>query len=215
MQGQAPRESPSSNCSHQGLIPRPDSALPWAGPLPMTTRLSVKDSLYGYPTRASTGAGIAPSRYVFSAPTTSRRIGRPVKTILRRLRGALGNALVWGGLWFVGTFVLYVGLIVLAGNGTPFEVDVQWILLKICGIHGVVGFITGGAFSAYVAGTYRVRRIEDLSPTRCALGGARVAIPIGILFRIWLRYESGWGLLPLHEVTRPMVIAAVFGGLTG
>lgn len=138
-----------------------------------------------------------------------------MKNILRRLRGALGNALVWGGMWFVGTLVLYAGLIALAGNGRPLTVDLLSTLLMVCGIHGVVGFITGGAFSAYVAGTFRGRRIEDLSPARFALGGALVAIPIRILFRIWLRFESGWGMLPLHEVTRPMVIAAVFGGLTG
>ena len=44
----------------------------------------------------------------------------------------------------------------------------------------VVGFVTGGAFSLYVATAFRDERVQDLRPARFALGGGLVAVLLSL-----------------------------------
>ena len=188
----------------------------------MTTRLSVKDSVYGYPAGPSTGAGVAPSRYVFSAPTTSRRIDHPVKTILRRLRGILGSVVAWGSAWFAGGLVFYLtfALIVTARRsrwdlwGIP---EFWYSFFWVAGSTAVIGAITGGAFAVYIAANFRNKRLQDLSPFRLALGGGLVTILLRLLFLTTETLESARNLygVGLDSLWPSLAIYGLAGAATG
>ena len=138
-----------------------------------------------------------------------------MKIILRRLRGALGNALVWGGMWFGSTFALLLGPYFLGSGRTDLSWQVLRVLFEASLLIGLVGFVTGSAFSAYVASAFRDRKIEDLSPARFALGGSLVPIPIILLLKMWLSAAMGDGWIFMSELVVPVTFAATLGALTG
>ena len=134
-------------------------------------------------------------------------------TILQRLRGALGNALVWGGAWFGAGFFLSTGLYLFRrGLGAmPWQLFLEGALRDARAL-GLVGFLTGGAFAVYVAAAFRNRRIEEVSAARFALGGALVAV---LLSLIGFGLFTGYDALLIQDVLLPVSVAAAFGGLTG
>ena len=136
-----------------------------------------------------------------------------MKNILRRLRGALGNALIWGGVWSGATFTVWAGSMIL--YNVPLSLGVLTGAIAFSAFQGAIGFVTGGAFSAYVAGTFRERRIEDLSPGRFALGGALVAIPFALLLQIWTSSVLGFEWIFMSQLITPALSSAALGGLTG
>jgi len=138
-----------------------------------------------------------------------------VRTILRRIKGALGNALTWGAMWFGATFALLAVVNFLAdGRVVPFwELLPSMVLLS--GWNALVGFITGGAFATYIAGNFRGRRIEDLSPGRFAVGGSLIAVPLTLVVVIWARVGAISELPLLQDLYMPMLLSAALGGFTG
>ena len=131
-----------------------------------------------------------------------------MKTILRRIRGALGNAFVWGGAWTVAS-VLWIGWILVKGliftpelvAATDWGSSQIWrAVLGIIGFTAAVGAGTGVAFSTYVAANFRRKNLEDLSPVRTALGGGLVTLLVGLVIYTALGAPSGIGfndVLPL------------------
>ena len=115
-------------------------------------------------------------------------------SLFRKIRGALGNAVVWGVGWFgVGLALLTVASV---GGLLPLVTTVGDVL-RLAGYVGAAGFATGGAFSLYIAIAYRNRTLADIRPGRFALAGAVIAGAASIVV--------GGAVLP----------AAALGGLTG
>ena len=132
-----------------------------------------------------------------------------MSNIRRRLRGIVGNAVVWGIGWgllgFVTTFAL--GL-------TGVIERVWWLDAVGMGIRiGVVGGIAGAAFSAFIALAYRGRRIQDISPLRFGIGGALVSA-VGLpLFMQTMNVLSGDGPVPWQHIRGDVLMLAAFGGV--
>ncbi|MEJ2289419.1 MAG: hypothetical protein P8Y02_12415 [Deinococcales bacterium] len=131
-----------------------------------------------------------------------------MKTILRRIRGALGNAAVWGGAWTVAS-VLWIGWILVKGliftpelvAATDWGSSQIWLaLLGFIGYTAVIGAGTGIAFSTYLAANFRRKTLEDLSSMRTALGGGLVTLLVGLVIYMALGAPAGIGfddVLPL------------------
>lgn len=128
---------------------------------------------------------------------------------IRRLRAALGNALVWGAGWSAAAFVVMV-VMRLAGAGDDMS------LLHMIGMavkFGVWGTIVGGVFSAVIGLWYRGRRLSEISVLRFAIGGAVITGVFVPLFMQAMNLLSGDGLVPWSLVNDDAVITAVFGGV--
>jgi hypothetical protein len=97
---------------------------------------------------------------------------------LRRIRGAIGMAFVWGVAWSGAGFMLAVV--------TRFKADAPFPI-----IFGVFGFIAGGIFSAVLALTEGRRRFDQMSLPRFATWGAVGGVLLSVVF---VRVASfGWG----------------------
>jgi hypothetical protein len=74
-----------------------------------------------------------------------------IDNLLRRLRGAVGNALVWGASWSATAFVVTLALRAagaIPGSGS-------WLDAFAIGARfGLVGAIAGGAFSLAIGLVY-------------------------------------------------------------
>ena len=115
-----------------------------------------------------------------------------MKIIFKRLRGAVGNALVWGAAWFGITLAL-LSILYVAGD---FPVMSWEFVLRGATSMGGVGFLAGGGFSAFLALAYRERRLLDINIGWFALGGAVVAGVGGAL------------------IANGALLGAIFGGVT-
>lgn len=95
-----------------------------------------------------------------------------MKGMLRRIRGAVGNAVAWAVSWVAGgTAVL--GLLHLTGL---FQLaDPSEIFTFFVPVLGMTGFLTGVAFSAYLPLVYRDQSVLGIRTGRFVLGGAVVA----------------------------------------
>ncbi|MDP2482304.1 MAG: hypothetical protein Q8W45_03395 [Candidatus Palauibacterales bacterium] len=136
-----------------------------------------------------------------------------MKKVLRRLRGALGNALVWAVGWFGVGFVLLAGIYLFDGR-------TYWSLflsnaLSFATTMAVTGLVTGGAFSAYIAASFQEDRLEDLSPARFALGGGLVALLTALVFVVGYAAIAGVGLPLLDSLVFPLITSAALGTITG
>ncbi len=136
-----------------------------------------------------------------------------MRLILRRLRGALGNAVTWAVAWF-GTGFLFITAVNVLKLGF-FRQYVGFSLssaLEYAATMAVVGFVTGGAFSLYVATAFRDKRLQDLSPARFALGGGLVAVllSLGVLGVV-----TGFDVFLLKDLIWPILLPAVLGSVTG
>jgi hypothetical protein len=129
---------------------------------------------------------------------------------LRLIRAAIGNAVVWGGLWFIGTLVVFslVKIAGLAPRGAPWG-DVLDLALR----SSVLGAIASATFSAFIAIFYRGRRLSDLSWMRFGLGGAVLVGLFVPLFMITVRFFSGDSPLSLGNLVSNAMIGAFFGGV--
>lgn len=95
-----------------------------------------------------------------------------MKGLLRRIRGAFGNAVAWAVSWVAGgTAVL--GLLHLTGL---FQLaDPSEIFSFFVPVLGMTGFLTGIAFSAYLPLAYGDQTVLGIRLGRLVLGGAVVA----------------------------------------
>ena len=126
----------------------------------------------------------------------------------RPLRGALGNAVVWGVGWSALAFAVFAVLKV-AGF---LPAGVIWLdALVIAPKLGMMGGLAGGAFSLAIGGLYRGRRLSDLSALRFGAAGGIMAGVFVPLFLQTMNVLSGGGLVPMGLVLDDALLAALFG----
>jgi hypothetical protein len=128
--------------------------------------------------------------------------------ILKRLRGVLGNALVWGVGWFTAGLALFVTLRVVGVFSFPWA-DVLGFAIRA----GIVGAATGGAFSLVIRLLYHGRRLSELSWVRFGIGGGVVTGLFVPLFLQTMNLLSGDGLVPWELVLDDGLRMALFGGV--
>ena len=92
--------------------------------------------------------------------------------ILTRIRGALGNAVIWGGAWALGSVILLT-LSVLVGLVPAIPPAAG--LLQIAARFGLTGFAVGAGFSGFMAYVYRDERLSSIRSAPFILGGAVVS----------------------------------------
>ncbi len=129
--------------------------------------------------------------------------------LFRRLRGAVGNALVWGAGWFAFATVLF-GLRQLFGAASP---DDSWLdVIRTAARFGVMGTIAGGAFSSFIGLWYRGRRVSEINWVKFGLGGGVVTGLFVPTFIVVMRLISGDDFLPLRHLAFNGLVGAVLGG---
>lgn len=85
------------------------------------------------------------------------------ENLFRRLRGAIGNAVVWGAGWATLGLAVFATLKVTG----ILPAEASWLdAIAIAAKLGIIGGVAGGAFSALVGLLYRGRRLSDLSAVR-------------------------------------------------
>ena len=96
--------------------------------------------------------------------------------ISRRLRGTLGNALVWAAAWFIAAFPVAVLLPVFLDVLPNFTY--LGAAMFLAPTLAVMGFVSGGAFSLYLGVAGRNQRLNELRPGWVAVG---TGIIVGLL----------------------------------
>ena len=128
------------------------------------------------------------------------------ENILRRLRGAFGNALVWGAGWVT------VGVALLATLRVVGVLSFSWAELFGFAVRlGIVGAVAGGAFSV-VRLLYHGRRLSEIGWVRFGIGGGVVTGLFVPLFLQTMNLLSGDELVPWELVLDDALWTAVFGG---
>jgi hypothetical protein len=90
----------------------------------------------------------------------------------RTIRAGIGNALIWGGAWVVGSLLLLAVLVVIGivPSFPPFEE-----IVRIGISFGLTGVVVGASFSGLLRLAYRDKRLLDISSIPFVIGGALVA----------------------------------------
>jgi hypothetical protein len=130
-----------------------------------------------------------------------------VGNILKRLRGVVGNAVVWAGCWAAVALAVST---VLGIAGGSYSWSASW---HPAARIGVVGGLTSVAFSAVIGRVYRGRRLSEISWVRFGLGGGVVAGIVLPTIMFVGRTLSGDGPLPIEKWISSSLIAAVCGGI--
>lgn len=134
-----------------------------------------------------------------------------LESIIRRVTGAVKNAVVWGAAWFLLAMGVF-GVAYVTGVG-PDHVS----LLDAIGMSvriGVMGGITGGAFSAFIGIFYRGRRLSEINWVRFGIGGAVVGGSFVGAFLVAANLLTGGGLSVLRSIVGDIFIGAGFGAAT-
>ena len=132
-------------------------------------------------------------------------------SIVRRLTGAFKNAVVWGVTWFTLGFVTIITLRTI-GFVVPARItalDAIGMAIRI----GVMGGITGGAFSLFISQFYRGRRLSEINWVRFGIGGGVVAGLFVPSFMYLMIFLSGDGMPRFALIRDDIVIATLFGGI--
>jgi hypothetical protein len=130
--------------------------------------------------------------------------------IFRRLRGAVGNAMVWGAGWSACALVAFAGLKV-AGILPASAIWLDSII--VAARFGLMGGIVGGAFSLVIGLLYRGRRLSDISWVRFGVRGGIMAGLFVPTFLTVARLLSGDTFLPLENLLANGLLSAAFGGV--
>jgi len=134
-----------------------------------------------------------------------------IEKIFRRVRGAVGNAIVWGIGWGALGLVAFIGL--KAAGFLPGST--HWLdSLMVAGRLGFMGGIVGGAFSALIPLLYRGRRLSEISAVRFGLRGGLVAGVWVPGFMLTMNLLSGGGFSRVGLMLDDTLLAAVFGAVT-
>lgn len=127
--------------------------------------------------------------------------------ILRRLRGTLGNALVWGVGWLTIGFALFATVRVLG--------VVSWSWAEVIGLAmraGIVGGVAGGLFAGVIRLLYHGRRLSEISWVRFGIGGGVFAGLVLPLFLQTMNLLSGDGPVPWELLLDDALLTAFLGG---
>lgn len=125
--------------------------------------------------------------------------------LLRRLRGVIGNGLVWATAWVLGRLVLTGVAVLMPGASAP-----VWRLFPLMVMaNATVGFINGVMFSVVFSLLNRRRTLSEIQSGRTAwLGlGVGVALP-GALLAVAAALNV---VAPIGS----LLMSMVFGGCLG
>jgi hypothetical protein len=130
-----------------------------------------------------------------------------IDNLLRRLRGAFGNALVWGVGWLTIGFALFATLRILG--------VVSWSWTEVLGLAmraGIFGGVVGGVFAGVIRLLYHGRQLSEISWVRFGIGGGVFAGVVLPLFLQAMNLLSGNGLVPWELVLDDALLTAFLGG---
>ena len=127
-----------------------------------------------------------------------------IKNVFRRLRGALGNAMVWAGTWFLAAFPLHVLYWVAGILYDSFWAGALGTMLTYAG----GGFLAGGVFSLYLSIAGRNQRLKELKPGRVGLGSA---VTVGVVIPGMFWYFGN----PQIDVLSGIIISSTIGIFAG
>lgn len=131
-----------------------------------------------------------------------------MSNFLRRLRGTIGNVVVWGLGWAVLGFASTLVLRMTGIVDPPVSLlEAAVIGLKI----GLGGGIAGAGFSAFIAFAYRDRRLQDISWLRFGFGGAVVTAVSITGFVQGASVLGGGGLVEWEYMHPTLTMFAIFG----
>ena len=132
-----------------------------------------------------------------------------MKGIFKRIRGWIGNALVWGTAWSLVTAPI-MGVVYWLGYG-HFPLG---LATRVAQTLFAMGFLAGGTFSTYLAVAHRHKRFDELRPGRFAVFGGIFA---GLLVPVF-SLIPGLGMLLggsfYGAVAGSVGLAVVLGGVT-
>lgn len=131
-----------------------------------------------------------------------------VGKIVRLIRGAVGNALVWGGAWFVSALAIFTTLKLTGVAHAPWESAVRGAAM-----FAVMGTITGTAFSTYIGLRYRGRRLAEINWVRFGISGGILTGIFVPTFISFMRFIGGEGMLSLQALAFNGAVTAVLGGV--
>lgn len=113
--------------------------------------------------------------------------------MLKKLKAALGNSLVWGGAWAGGSVALAAVLTWMGVVSVPLNPEE---LFQIATWYGLVGVVAGGAFSGLLPIAFRGRDVLSVRTALFLIGGIAA------------------GVLVSPVLPGPVWIAAILGGGT-
>jgi hypothetical protein len=128
--------------------------------------------------------------------------------IVRLIRGAVGNALVWGGAWFASSLAIFATLKLTGVAHAPWDAA-----LRGAAMFAVMGTITGTAFSTYIGWRYRGRRLAEINWVRFGISGGILTGLFVPTFISFMRFISGDPVLPLQALAFNGAVTAVLGGV--
>jgi hypothetical protein len=149
-------------------------------------------------------------RFLFHVKRNHQESNMNAGNIYKRLRGAAGNAVVWGAGWSALSVAVFA--VLKAAGFLPDSViwlDAIMLAAKL----GFLGGIAGGAFSLAIGVLYRGRHLSEISAVRFgAMGGimAGVFVP---LFLQAMNLLSGDGMVAMALVMDDALLAALFGAV--
>lgn len=88
--------------------------------------------------------------------------------MLKKLKAALGNSLVWGAAWAVGSVGLATVLTWLGVVSVPLNPEE---LFQIATWYGLVGVVAGGTFSGFLPIAFRGRDVLSVRSVFFLIGG--------------------------------------------
>jgi hypothetical protein len=131
-------------------------------------------------------------------------------SIIRRLRAAVGNAVVWGAGWSALGFAAFTVLKVAGALPD----SAHWLdAILLAARFGIIGGVAGAAFSAFIGVLYRGRRLSDLGAVRFGIAGAVLAGLFVPVFFQTMNVLTGDGMVPMGLVLDDVPWAALFGGV--
>ncbi len=124
-----------------------------------------------------------------------------MKKWLKRIRGALGLGLTWAVAWAGGGAIL--GLMFGGGLGTLITGSLAF---------GLMGFLSGGAFSVVLGLAGGRRTFDQMSLRRFAAWGAVGGLPAGVLLSGLLAPGAGATLAGVLFAMTPLLVASMLVG---
>jgi hypothetical protein len=118
--------------------------------------------------------------------------------------------LVWGGGWSAFALAVFSALRLVG----VVPGSVSWVQgLGLAARFGVVGAVSGAAFSSIIGLAYRGKQLRDINWVRFGIAGAVVTGIFVPLFLQMMNLISGDGLVPWRLVLDDGLWGAVFGGV--
>lgn len=134
-----------------------------------------------------------------------------MRNLQQRLRGAFGNAVVWGVGWVLaGVAMISVVYALGFAGGRTFLESVG----AAASSFGVLGFLAGGTFSIYLGSIGTRKKLHELSAGRTAVvAGLLTAVSVP-LFRVGIQAFGLSFIVPIEVIVLTSVLPGALGGLT-